>query len=340
MCALLLLASSCLDDDETGPYGGRFPDFVNETQEQERTKFESYKNGLKKEAYTEPAPDLLKTTLQANAEGQSLGATDTVLVSYKVSLLEAQDSVLRNSYQSSDELLSMPEIMNMASLVGGLNRALQSMKVGEKSRFVMPSWILFGKSSNPIGIPQYSSTVWDIQVHSKGDDQSYVEYEQRLLEAYFTKLENAKLLKEPAVLEFANTSNKRNSYYYFAVLKEGDPATVPDSNDVCSVNYNGSYHQGQVFDSSYRTVGRDTISRPQSFYLLHPKTNLLKGFQKAVQKIGVGGKVVVGLHSDLAYKNKFGERQNNRPVAGSTIFNYNPIFFEIDLVSASKRTVN
>jgi FKBP-type peptidyl-prolyl cis-trans isomerase FklB len=76
----------------------------------------------------------------------------------------------------------------------------------------------------------------------------------------------------------------------YEVVKEGDGAS-PTPNDMVTVNYRGTFVNGQEFDSSYKR------GRPAEF----PVTGVIPGWTEALEKMKVGSKWDVFVPSNLAY---------------------------------------
>jgi FKBP-type peptidyl-prolyl cis-trans isomerase len=318
---------SCLDSDDSGPYKGKFPDMYNETEAEERAEFEKYVSSNMQAG--EVKLENLDMTFLSIKEGTAdslVKDSDTLLLAYKVYMLGAKDSVLYNTYKGGNETgLYIPEIKHAVNQATGIKEAVKKMKVGGKAKFVIPSWYLYRNFSNEYGIPQYSTTVWEIEVLARGNNYLYLDNEKKLLDDYFAKL-GTPITEVDTVLLGADGATKDSveTSYYFYIANEGDLTNKPDSNYACQVNYKGHYWDGTVFDSSFDYNENDTLSKPLPFYLFN--SSLLSGFEKAVAKIGKGGKVFVGIPSELGYKN-----------ADNKVHKYNPIFFEIDLISVEER---
>lgn len=76
----------------------------------------------------------------------------------------------------------------------------------------------------------------------------------------------------------------------YKVIKEGDGAS-PSPSDMVTVNYRGTFVNGQEFDSSYKR------GRPAEF----PVTGVIPGWTEALEKMKVGSKWDVYVPSNLAY---------------------------------------
>lgn len=327
-----VLAVSCFDSDNETIYKGAFDNLYNNTFEEELTKFNDTIEKYDLSKYQDPKTGLVfipKKTLGDQAAQVTL--EDTLLVAIRVKMLEDTTKSPYTSYKTSDNTVYVPVNLVIKNQAKGLQEMFTKMKVGEEARAVMASNLLFGSFSNSYRIPQYASTIWDVKILEKAHgNYNYAAHEKHLLEDYFKKYNQ--VIVDSAFVPASGTDAKSDSVYaycYFHVEKAG-AANLPDSGDVCKVNYIGTYWDGTEFDTSVKVVGNDTVSRPMSFYQKAPKGLLdgfIEGFYDAVSKVGEGGKVRVGISSDRAYKN----------AKTSKIYNYNPIFFEIDVLEVEKK---
>jgi len=104
----------------------------------------------------------------------------------------------------------------------------------------------------------------------------------------------------------------------YKILKTGTGAK-PTLEDTVTVNYQGSFVNGKVFDSSY------TRGKPTSF----PLTQVIKGWQEALTMMPTGSTWEIVVPAKLAY----GERG-----MGGVITPNSTLVFKIELISIKKKS--
>jgi len=100
----------------------------------------------------------------------------------------------------------------------------------------------------------------------------------------------------------------------YKVIKEGTGAT-PTTNSNVTVNYEGKFLDGKIFDSSYET------NKPVTF----PVTGVIPGWTEALQLMKEGGIYELYINSDLAY----GDQGNQGIPGGSTLI------FKVELIKVN-----
>jgi len=106
--------------------------------------------------------------------------------------------------------------------------------------------------------------------------------------------------------------------FQYKILQEGTGAN-PVETDMVKVNYKGSFINGEEFDSSFKR------NEPAEF----PLNGVIRGWTLGLQKLKVGGKMMLWLPADLAY----GER------GGGPIGPNQTIIFEVELLDIIKKDV-
>jgi FKBP-type peptidyl-prolyl cis-trans isomerase len=107
----------------------------------------------------------------------------------------------------------------------------------------------------------------------------------------------------------------------YKVIKSGKGES-PKKTDTVRAHYQGSFLNGQVFDSSYRR------GQPASF----PVNQVIKGWTEALQRMKVGDKWQLFIPAELAY-----EESGKRDQQGNTIIPPNAtLIFDVELLGVEK----
>ncbi len=101
----------------------------------------------------------------------------------------------------------------------------------------------------------------------------------------------------------------------YKVIKEGHGA-IPKADQTVTVNYKGSFLNGQEFDSSYKR------GKPASF----PCSRVIRGWTEALLKMKIGSKWILWIPPELAY--------GESGYGGGTIPPNATLTFEVELLSA------
>jgi len=178
------------------------------------------------------------------------------------------------------------------------------------------------------------SLVLDIEILTQGikdalygpDKQLFNEDTKQKIMAQFTKEMQAKQGKKEAKnasiaktagLQFLEENKKKDgiiitpSGMQYRVIKEGSGAS-PTMNSSVTVNYEGKFIDGKIFDSSYER------NQPADF----PLNGVIKGFSEALLMMKEGSIYEIFLPSDIAY----GDAGNQGIPGGSTLI------FKIELI--------
>jgi FKBP-type peptidyl-prolyl cis-trans isomerase len=119
----------------------------------------------------------------------------------------------------------------------------------------------------------------------------------------------AKLDADPSIVK--STSGLR-----FKILEEGHPAR-PNAASSVKCRYEGKLIDGKVFDTT-----KSRNNEPSEF----PLSGVIPSWTEGVQKIGVGGKIILYCPSALAYGD-----EGQGPIPGRSV-----LIFEVELVEITK----
>ena len=104
---------------------------------------------------------------------------------------------------------------------------------------------------------------------------------------------------------------------HYKVIKAGDAKQMPTMEDTVLVHYKGTRIDGTQFDSSYDR------GQPATF----PLNGVVPGFGEGLTKVGVGGKIMLYIPSDLGY--------GNSPRPGGAIQPGDTLVFECELIEVN-----
>lgn len=107
----------------------------------------------------------------------------------------------------------------------------------------------------------------------------------------------------------------------YKVLKSGKGES-PKKTDTVKAHYQGSFLNGQIFDSSYRR------GQPVSF----PLNQVIKGWTEALQLMKVGDKWQLFIPAELAYEENGKQDQQGNPVIPPNA----TLIFEVELLGVEK----
>lgn len=127
-----------------------------------------------------------------------------------------------------------------------------------------------------------------------------------------TPLENSEAFLSD-IISGRGWTKSRNGLIYRIVKLGNTDQKIGNISDQVKVHYLGKTMRGELFDSSYNREEPVDVSLSEA----------LLGWREALKLIGVGGKILVWLHPDMAY----GER-----AVGNMIQPYDAIYFEIELL--------
>jgi FKBP-type peptidyl-prolyl cis-trans isomerase len=114
-----------------------------------------------------------------------------------------------------------------------------------------------------------------------------------------------------------DTVESTESGLHYKVLKTGDEEQMPTMEDTVLVHYKGTRIDGTQFDSSYDR------GEPATF----PLNGVVPGFGEGLTKIGVGGKILLYIPSELGY--------GNSPRPGGAIEPGDTLVFECELIEVN-----
>lgn len=103
----------------------------------------------------------------------------------------------------------------------------------------------------------------------------------------------------------------------YVIVDEGDVNLKPTINDTVTVDYEGKFSDGKVFDSSYER------GVPATF----PLNGVIEGWKEGMQFVGKGGHIKLWIPSELAY----GE-YGSGPIGGNQA-----LFFDVKVKDVTRK---
>lgn len=266
--------------------------------------------------------------------GEVPSDSDIVIYSYVVRNLDG--FIYKNTYKDTAKLYDIygiynpkthftPEVNLFLLNYGtpkGLIEGISKMRVGGKSRMIMPSSLAYGKNGSS-SISEYTSLIWDVELVRvfKG---SFEEYEENITQKYLTDSTGFNLIND--------------TVYYKKLLPNAIINKKPIKGDSVYVKYVGRYLDGFIFDTNIKKVALDSniFNGNNKYYnvqkLLIGTTSVTKGYEFALKQMNEGEKAVFVIPSKYMY-GKAGQS------SGSTsIPPYTPLVFEIELVKVIPKT--
>lgn len=221
--------------------------------------------------------------------GELTNPNNAFHISYTLYLLNGVKIVSDSSY------VFQPSI---GAFISGIAQASVIMKIGEKSQFLIPSYLAFGQTSgelNGVFIEGNAVLRAEIELKASRNVEEQAAYEETLIRSYIDK---NKL-----------NATRHTSGLYYAVLRAGTGSNTPAVGAV-TVSYVGKLLTGETFDSGNNITF--TIGGSQ----------LIQGWNIGIPLMKPKEKGVLLLPSSLAY----GSNGSSGKIAPFT-----PLVFEIEI---------
>lgn len=166
----------------------------------------------------------------------------------------------------------------------------------------------------------YNSLAVALEDVMKGKEKISLKDAQNKIQTTITELQEREAKEKSAEGELFLVENGKRpevitteSGLQYEILKEGD-GVLPIAADKVKVHYTGMLIDGKIFDSSVER------GQPTTFGV----TQVIKGWQEALQLMPVGSKWKVFIPQDLAY--------GQRGAGGGTVPAYSALVFEMELL--------
>jgi len=221
--------------------------------------------------------------LTANSSGATLKRDDVVSFHYTISVLNTTTEL--NTFmkitpailETNDQQGAKPlyfKLLNYSIIPEGLDYAVSLMKVGEKYRFYLPSYLAYG-SYNTTDFPTNSFFMIDIRVVSAKTESDIDVIQRDSIETY-VKAKYA-------------TYNKTTSGLFFV---DSIPGTgrMPNTIDYVTVDYSRKYLNNNVIKSGLGV----------SFFLNQGQA--VDGLDEGIRLMKEGGSAIMIMPSSIAFK--------------------------------------
>lgn len=209
--------------------------------------------------------------LNSNSEGKSLVQDNVVDFYYKISLLDG--TVLEEATKAKDAPARF-KLLNNTIVPQGLDYGISLMRVGEKYRFFIPSYLAYGSYSNS-SFPANSIFIIDVEV-AKEQNETDMDVEQLDSIDHFVK-SNFKSFEK-----FAS-----GLYYVDSIDGTGDK---PHDGDKVTINFTRKYIDGT------------TIKSVDGISLYIGYNQAVQGLEEGLKQMRQGGKAVFVMPSSIAFK--------------------------------------
>lgn len=199
----------------------------------------------------------------------------------------------------------------------GFMEGLGMLKVGEKAKLIVPSWIGVGSTGREV-VPPYTTLLYEVKLQAI---RSLEEVQKDRADYKKQKEINNNRLKEEEPLKISNYLKKNNInivplesglYFKELVVGEGD---YPIDNNTVTVEYIQYDLDGNIIQSSYDD---DT-----PFTYKVGTRSVIDGWEEAVKLMKKGGKSWMLIPSKIGWRDQ--ERTKDIPP-------YSPLVFELELV--------
>ena len=195
-----------------------------------------------------------------------------------------------------------PASFQLNRVIQGWTEGVGMMKVGGKSKLLIPYELAYGERGRPPRIPAKAMLVFDIELLGIEDQAKLQAAKEKEMEAHVAKLE----------AELGMKAEKTESGLRYFVLQGGEGAS-PAPTDKVKVHYTGWLTDGTKFDSS---VDR---GEPIEFKL----TGVIRGWTEGVSLMKTGAKHKLVIPPHLGY----GDRGAPPRIPGGAI-----LVFDVELL--------
>jgi FKBP-type peptidyl-prolyl cis-trans isomerase FkpA len=231
----------------------------------------------------------LKYQIHEHNEGRQVKVGD--VVSFHLVLKNSDDSVLNDTYKSSNPIRMMYQ---QPEFKGSFEEGLGMLYVGDSATFYVNADSMFAKMHQPLPpiIKKGSDLVFKVRLLNA---QTPEEFEKGRAE----QMESQKSVDDEVIKKYladsSLTATKTESGLYYIVTKPGN-GKKPSNGDKITVHYHGTLLNGTVFDGS-QLPGKD--GTPFEFNV--GVGMVIPGWDEGLKNMSVGEKGILLIPSGLAY---------------------------------------
>lgn len=275
----------------------------------------------------QPTQSGLYYIIHEQGDGEAAETDDFILYNYSVMGLSGvvvetnikSTAYLYDLYSSTSRYAPAFSAYN-ESLIKGLIEGISYLKPPAKARFIMPSSLAFGGSMFK-GLNPYSSIIYDLELIKVVSDPEA--YEQAIIDDYLADY-----------FPFGIEDTILYDGVYYLELAEGEGEYFKDNENV-EMNYIGRFVDGTVFDTNIKAVAvENNIYQSGKSYLpfevIVGSNDVIEGFSLVLKRLKPEGNAKVIITSSKAYG----------AVGSSTIRPYEPLIFEIFILTEAEDTTN
>ncbi len=191
---------------------------------------------------------------------------------------------------------------------GSINECFKKMAIGDSASFIINSSLFFEKTLNH-SVPSFLGKESHFKILVEMLSFMSEEQFEKEKQAFLTWIEDFSKYEKMKINDYLSDSNRnfqlQKQGFYKVLLKEGSGAKV-QKGDTVVVNYEGTFLNGQKFDSTYK--------RNRAFEFIYgTEWQVIEGIEKALADMREGEKAIIILPSELAFGSEGNSNQAIRP---------------------------
>ncbi len=254
-----LILTSCLGESEYEKQVKIDDQIISEYLEENDIQAQKHSSGLYYLAVTQ------------NSSGTTLKKNDVVSFYYSISRLDG--TVIESIDKNEDEPAKF-KLLSYTIIPEGLDQAIDLMRVGEKFRFFIPSYLAYGSYSSG-DFSTNSNFIIDIEVTDVETEAQINEYQLDSIEAYMTE-------NYPDHQLFAN-----GLYFVDSIHGTG---SMPLEGDRVNVDFTRMY------------LDNDTIKSVNNTFFRLNRGEAVQGLEDGIRQMKEGGVAILIMPASLGFK--------------------------------------
>lgn len=253
--------------------------------------------------------------LKENTPGKQVQENHVAGILYTIKPLNGQTVI--EAYSDTLHPLQFNHSSN-ALLPAGLNYAVGQMRVGEKYRFFIPSYLAFGAYGHQGLFESYSNFIMEVDLVSLQTEEEVYESEVDSIQAYM-QLQDIEAEAYP------------NGLYYKNLEQGTGPA--PTDNSRVKFHFTRKYLDGTVIET---TKGKNPIE------VYFQEKKLVKGLEQGLRLMKEGEKALLIMPSKIAFgksvqviPQKVRESWVKEEKIDMDVLPYTPVIYEVELLDVN-----